>query len=43
MQKIIPHLCFDKDADEASKFYMSLKNNNLLQKSYLDNPRGTEH
>ena len=24
MQKIIPHLWFDKEADEASKFYMSL-------------------
>ena len=24
MQKIIPHLWFDKEASEASEFYMSL-------------------
>ena len=43
MQKIIPHLWFDKEADEASKFYMSLfEGSKLKDKTILnDTPSGT--
>ncbi|HYE09256.1 MAG TPA: VOC family protein [Patescibacteria group bacterium] len=43
MQKIIPHLWFDKEADEASKFYVSLfENSKLKDKTILnDTPSGT--
>lgn len=43
MQKIVPHLWFDKEADEASKFYMSLfENSKLLSRTTLhDTPSGT--
>jgi len=43
MQKIIPHLWFDKEAEKASKFYMSLfENVNLKDKTVLnDTPSGT--
>ncbi len=42
MQKIIPHLWFDKEADEASKFYMSLfEGSKLKGKTILnDTPSG---
>jgi predicted 3-demethylubiquinone-9 3-methyltransferase (glyoxalase superfamily) len=43
MQKITPHLWFDKEADEASKFYMSLfEGSKLKNKTVLsDTPSGT--
>ena len=43
MQKIIPHLWFDKEADEASKFYMSLfEDSKLKDKTILNStPSGT--
>ena len=43
MQKIIPHLWFDKEADEASKFYMSLfEGSKLKDKTTLDDtPSGS--
>ncbi|MBC8059597.1 MAG: VOC family protein [Clostridiaceae bacterium] len=43
MQKIIPHLWFDKEAEEASKFYMSLfEGSKLKDKTILNNtPSGT--
>lgn len=43
MQKIVPHLWFDKEADEASKFYISLfKDSKLIDKTILNNtPSGT--
>jgi predicted 3-demethylubiquinone-9 3-methyltransferase (glyoxalase superfamily) len=43
MQKIIPHLWFDKEADEASKFYMSLfEGSKLKDKTILNGtPSGT--
>ncbi len=43
MQKIIPHLWFDKEAEEASKFYMSLfEGSKLKGKTILnDTPSGT--
>jgi predicted 3-demethylubiquinone-9 3-methyltransferase (glyoxalase superfamily) len=43
MQKIIPHLWFDKEADEASKFYMSLfEGSELKDKTILNGtPSGT--
>jgi predicted 3-demethylubiquinone-9 3-methyltransferase (glyoxalase superfamily) len=43
MQKITPHLWFDKEADEASKFYMSLfEGSKLKNKTILnDTPSGT--
>ncbi len=43
MQKIVPHLWFDKEADEASKFYMSLfEDSKLKDKTILnDTPSGT--
>jgi predicted 3-demethylubiquinone-9 3-methyltransferase (glyoxalase superfamily) len=43
MQKIIPHLWFDKEAAEASQFYMSLfKDSKLINKTVLTNtPSGT--
>lgn len=43
MQKIIPHLWFDKEADEASQFYMSLfEGSKLKDKTVLnDTPSGT--
>ncbi|MDF2942524.1 MAG: 3-demethylubiquinone-9 3-methyltransferase [Herbinix sp.] len=43
MNKLIPHLWFDKEADEASKFYMSLfEDSKLIDKSILnDTPSGT--
>jgi len=43
MQKIIPHLWFDKEADEASKFYMSLfEGSKLKDKTILnDTPSGS--
>jgi predicted 3-demethylubiquinone-9 3-methyltransferase (glyoxalase superfamily) len=43
MQKIIPHLWFDKEAEEASQFYMSLfKDSKRKDKSILnDTPSGT--
>ena len=43
LQKIIPHLWFDKEADEASKFYMSLfEDSKLKDKTILNStPSGT--
>jgi len=43
VQKIIPHLWFDKEADEASKFYMSLfEGSKLKDKTILnDTPSGS--
>jgi len=43
MQKIIPHLWFDKEADEASKFYMSLfEGSKLKDRTTLDDtPSGS--
>ena len=43
MKKIIPHLWFDKEAEEASKFYMSLfEGSKLKDKTILNNtPSGT--
>lgn len=43
MQKIVPHLWFDKEADEASKFYMSLfEGSKLKDKTILnDTPSGS--
>lgn len=43
MQKIIPHLWFDKEAEEASKFYISLfEGSKLKDKTTLNNtPSGT--
>ncbi|MDF2539794.1 MAG: hypothetical protein K0S76_2815 [Herbinix sp.] len=43
MQKIIPHLWFDREADEASQFYMSLfEGSELINKTVLNNtPSGT--
>jgi len=43
MQKIVPHLWFDTQADEASKFYISLFTNaRLLNQTTLNNtPSGT--
>lgn len=43
MQKIVPHLWFDKEAKEASEFYMSLfQNSELISKTILHNtPSGT--
>ncbi|MDF2615200.1 MAG: hypothetical protein K0S71_2986 [Clostridia bacterium] len=43
MQKITPHLWFDKEADEASKFYTSLfEGSKLKDKTILSNtPSGT--
>ncbi|SDH12161.1 VOC family protein [Desulfosporosinus hippei] len=43
MQKIIPHLWFDKEADEASKFYLSLfEGSSLKDKTILNNtPSGS--
>ena len=43
MQKIIPHLWFDQEAGEASKFYMSLfEDSKLLDKTILQStPSGT--
>ena len=43
MQKIVPHLWFDKEADEASKFYMSLfEGSRLKNKTILNNtPSGS--
>jgi predicted 3-demethylubiquinone-9 3-methyltransferase (glyoxalase superfamily) len=43
MKKIVPHLWFDKEADEASKFYMSLfEGSKLKDKTILNNtPSGT--
>jgi predicted 3-demethylubiquinone-9 3-methyltransferase (glyoxalase superfamily) len=43
MQKITPHLWFDKEAEEASKFYMSLfEGSKLRDKTILnDTPSGT--
>lgn len=43
MQKIIPHLWFDREAEEASKFYMSLfEDSKLKDKTILNNtPSGT--
>lgn len=43
MQKIVPHLWFDKEADEASNFYMSLfEGSKLNDKTILNNtPSGT--
>ncbi|TGE30988.1 VOC family protein [Desulfosporosinus sp. Sb-LF] len=43
MQKIIPHLWFDKEADEASKFYMSLfEESKLKDKTILkETPSGS--
>ena len=42
-QKIIPHLWFDKEAEEAAEFYMSLfKESKLKDKTVLnDTPSGT--
>ena len=37
MQKIIPHLWFDKEADEASKFYMSLFEGSRLKNKTILN------
>jgi predicted 3-demethylubiquinone-9 3-methyltransferase (glyoxalase superfamily) len=43
MQKLVPHLWFDKEAEEASKFYMSLfEASKLIDKTILDDtPSGT--
>lgn len=43
MQKLVPHLWFDKEADEASKFYMSLfEGSKLKDKTILnDTPSGS--
>ncbi|MHC1683175.1 MAG: VOC family protein [Clostridiaceae bacterium] len=43
MQKIVPHLWFDKEASEAAEFYMSLfKDSKLIDKTILqDTPSGT--
>lgn len=43
MQKIVPHLWFDKEAEEAADFYMSLfKGSRLIDKTVLNNtPSGT--
>lgn len=43
MQKIVPHLWFDKEASEAAEFYMSLfENSKLVSKTFLeDTPSGT--
>ncbi len=43
MQKIVPHLWFDKEAGEAAQFYMSLfKDSKLVDKTILnDTPSGT--
>ena len=43
MQKIVPHLWFDKEADEASKFYLSLfEGSKLKDKTILnDTPSGS--
>lgn len=43
MNKIIPHLWFDREAEEASKFYMSLfEDSKLKDKTILNNtPSGT--
>ena len=43
MQKIVPHLWFDKEADEASKFYLSLFEGSRIvdQTALNDTPSGT--
>jgi len=43
MQKIVPHLWFDKEADEASKFYMSLFEGSKLKDQTIlnDTPSGS--
>ena len=43
MQKIVPHLWFDKEADEASKFYMSLFEGSILKDKTIlnDTPSGS--
>lgn len=43
MQKIVPHLWFDKEAGEASEFYMNLfEDSKLVDKTVLyDTPSGT--
>ena len=43
MQKIVPHLWFDKEASEAAEFYMSLfEGSRLIDKTILNNtPSGT--
>ncbi|KGK83913.1 3-demethylubiquinone-9 3-methyltransferase [Desulfosporosinus sp. HMP52] len=43
MQKLIPHLWFDKEADEASKFYLSLfEGSSLKDKTIInDTPSGS--
>jgi predicted 3-demethylubiquinone-9 3-methyltransferase (glyoxalase superfamily) len=43
MQRIVPHLWFDKEADEASKFYMSLFENSQIKDRIILNgtPSGT--
>lgn len=43
MQKIVPHLWFDKDANEAAEFYISLfKDSKIKNKTVLNNtPSGT--
>ena len=43
MQKIVPHLWFDKEASEAAEFYMSMfENSKLVSKTFLeDTPSGT--
>lgn len=43
MQKIVPHLWFDKEAAEAAEFYMSLfKDSKLIDKTILqDTPSGS--
>jgi len=43
MQKIVPHLWFDKEADEASKFYISLFEGPILKDKTIlnDTPSGS--
>ena len=43
MQKIVPHLWFDKEADEAAKFYMSLFEGSILKDKTIlnDTPSGS--
>jgi predicted 3-demethylubiquinone-9 3-methyltransferase (glyoxalase superfamily) len=45
MQKIVPHLWFERDADRAAEFYMSLfKEAKLLDKTvFNDTPSGTAY
>lgn len=45
MQKIIPHLWFEKDAEEAAEFYMSLfKDAKWIDKTFIkDTPSGTAY